>query len=257
MQKTEWWKDFFSGLVLDMWRQATSEEQTRLEADFIQRALQLTTPATVLDVPCGNGRLSMELASQGYVLTGVDFSPGFLKEARSSADKRQLKIAWEQREMRDLVWREEFDGAFCFGNSFGYLDDDGNAEFLKVVSRVLKPGARFVLDASSVAENVLPKIQAHSEVQIGDILFKEDNRYDHVQGRLDTEYTFVRDGKEEKRFGSHRIYTYREVCRLLDNAGFVNLEAYGSVSQEPFKFRSETLLFVATKEPSLRPPAKA
>ena len=32
--------------------------------------------------------------------------------------------------MRDLPGRNEFDAAFCFGNSFGYLDDDGNAEFL-------------------------------------------------------------------------------------------------------------------------------
>lgn len=150
--------------------------------------------------------------------------------------------------MRDLPWRNEFDGAFCFGNSFGYLDDDGNADFLKAVYTILKPGSGLVLDAASVAEAILPKFQERSEVQVGDILFKEENRYDHLGGRLNTDYTFVRDGRVEKRFGSHRIYTYRELCQLLETAGFVILEAYGSLGQEPFKLGSAGLFFVAAKK---------
>lgn len=227
-----------------MWRAAISEEQTSAEADFLQTVLQLTPKAKVLDVPCGNGRISLELASRGFRLTGVDISQGFLEEARLTATKRQLEIVFERREMRDLPWKGKFDGAFCFGNSFGYLDDDGNANFLKAVNRILKQGGRFVLDAASVAEAVLPKIQDRTEVQVGDIRFIEVNHYDHVLSRLDTEYTFVRNGNMEKRFGSHRIYTYRELCQLLEAAGFVNLESYGSLSQDPFKFGSQGLFLL-------------
>ena len=233
-----------------MWRAAVSEEQTRNETDFLQKVLQLNPPAKLLDVPCGNGRLSLELALRRFQLTGVDISQDFLEEARSNSAKQGLKITWEHREMRDLPWQEEFDGVFCFGNSFGYLDDDGNVDFLKAVFRVLKPNGRFILDAASVAENVLPRIKECSEVQIGDILFKEENRFDHVLGRLDTDYTFVRDSKVEKRFGSHRIYTFRELSSLLETAGFVILETYGSLSQEPFKFGSQGLFSVAFKKPA-------
>lgn len=246
-KKIEWWKDFFTGLTIDLWRAAITEEQTRAEADFLKKTLQLTPQSKALDVPCGNGRLSLELGAHGFQLTGVDISHGFLEEARSTAVKRQLKISFEQREMRDLPWEKEFDGAFCFGNSFGFLDDNGNANFLKAIYRILTPGRRFVLDAASVAENVLPKIQNRTEVQIGDILFREENQYDHVMGRLDTEYTFIRHSTVEKRFGSHRIYTYRELCHLLEAAGFIILEAYGSLTQEPFKFGSTGLFFVAMK----------
>ncbi len=245
--QTEWWKDFFSGLALDLWRKAVSEEQTRFEADFIEKMLQLSPQAKVLDVPCGNGRHSLKLASRGYRLTGVDIALEFLNEARAKAAERQLKILWEHREMRELPWQEEFDGAFCFGNSFGYLDDDGNAKFLEAVARALKPGARFVLDANSVAEIILPKFQERSRTQVRDILLLEGNRYDHVQGRYDTEYTFVREDKVEKKFGSHRIYTYREVLCLLKEAGFTDCEEYGSLHQEPFKLGSEQLFFVAKK----------
>ena len=137
MQKAEWWKDFFSGLAIDMWRQTCTDEQTRNEADFIRDKLQLTPPATVLDVPCGSGRLAIELASRGFTATGVDLSQQFLDVARTSGDEQGVHIAWHRRDMRDLPWPMSFDGAFCFGNSFGYLDDDGNARFLDAVYRVL------------------------------------------------------------------------------------------------------------------------
>ena len=61
--------------------------------------------------------------------------------------------------MRDLPWRARFDGAFCLGNSFGYLDDEGNAAFLRAVAAALKPGARFVLETPMVLENLLGHIK--------------------------------------------------------------------------------------------------
>jgi SAM-dependent methyltransferase len=247
MQKTEWWKEFFSGLSVDMWRLAVTEDQTRMEADFIQKMLQLTPPATVLDVPCGSGRLAIELASRGFAISGVDISPQFLEEARTLVNERRLDVSWQQRDMRDLPWQMTFDGAFCFGNSFGYLDDDGNAQFLEAVYRALRPAGRFILDAASVAENVLPQIQKHTEMQIGDIRFIEDNHYDHVLGRLDTEYTFVRGEVTEKKFGSHRLYTYRELQGLLSHTGFVDLQSFGSTGAEAFAFGASGLFITACK----------
>ena len=247
MHKPEWWKDFFSGLAIEMWRQTCTGEQTRNEADFIQRMLGVTPPGTILDVPCGSGRLAIELATRGFTATGVDLSEPFLEVARSTAGPRALALSWRHGDMRDLPWPVSFDGAFCFGNSFGYLDDDGNALFLDAVYRVLKPKMRFLLDASSVAENVIPQIQGHTEMQIGDILFIEDNHYDHTLGRLDTEYTFVRGDLTEKKFGSHRLYTYREFQKLLSDAGFVNCRTFGSIAGEPFEFGSQGLYVLAQK----------
>jgi ubiquinone/menaquinone biosynthesis C-methylase UbiE len=243
----EWWKDFFSGITLDLWRQVFSEEQTQAEAEFLQKALTLAPAAKVLDVPCGEGRLALALASHGFRVTGLDFAPAFLEEARRKASAKAMNIDWKQGDMRLMDWAEEFAGAFCMGGSFGYFDDDGNAAFLNSVARALKPGARFVLDGGRVAENVLPSFQGHEQVQVGDILFMQDNRYDHVHARMETEYTFVRDGKTEKKSSSDRIYTYREHCRMLEEAGFAGCESYGSFSLEPYKLGSPRLFFVARK----------
>jgi cyclopropane fatty-acyl-phospholipid synthase-like methyltransferase len=159
MVASDWWKDFFAGVAVDLWLRVPTPEQTRAEVDFIQQALQLAPGARVLDVPCGGGRHSLELAARGHAVTGVDISTDFLREARAQAAQRGLSVTWEQREMSELPWQAQFDGAFCFGNSFGYLDDAGNARFLAVVGRALKPGARFVLDTGVVAESLFLTFQ--------------------------------------------------------------------------------------------------
>ncbi len=247
MIATNWWQDFFSGVIVDFWLRVPTEEQTRGEADFIEKVLQLGPRARVLDVPCGGGRHSLELAARGYELTGVDLSTDFLKAARTQAAQRQTPVAWEQREMGDLPWHGEFDGAFCFGNSFGYQDDAGNARFLVAVSRALKPKARFVMDTGAVAESLFPAFQERRWFQVGDILFLSHGRYDPVTGRLDTEYTCIRDGKTDTRPASTRIHTYCELCRLFEGAGFANCEGYSSFNLEPFRLGSQRLLLVATK----------
>src|SRR5262245_36581506 len=118
--QTDWWRTFFCGVFADLWLSATTDEQSRTEADFIAGALQVAPPARLLDVPCGGGRHCHALAARGYHMTGVDISPRFLDAARSKSAAANATIAWEQREMRALPWTAEFDGAFSFGNSFGY-----------------------------------------------------------------------------------------------------------------------------------------
>lgn len=243
----EWWKDFFSGLALDFWRAVITEERTRADADFIEKMLRVAPGAKLLDAPCGGGRLSLELSARGYQLTGVDIASDFVAEAKANAAQRRVPSTFEQRDMRDLPWQAAFDGAFCFGNSFGYFYDAGNEAYLKAVARALKPGARFLMEAAA-AEMVLPIFEDRTWVRVGNILFLEENTYDVVQSRLDTEYTFVRDSTVESRKGSQRIYTYNELCGLLKEVGFCETEGYGSLDLEPFKLRSQQLYLVATKK---------
>jgi len=244
---TDWYQDFFTGLLVDLWLQAMPLEQTLVEADFLQKMLQVAPPARLLDVPCGGGRHSVALAERGYAVTGVDLSEEFLQAARHLAADKPFEIRWENRDMRDLPWASQFDGTLSFGNSFGYFDEAGNASFLQAVARTLKPGARFVLDTSYLTELLLPTLQERQWYPVGDILFLAQRRYDHTSGRLEVEYTLIREGKIEKRAMSARLYTYREICGLLQNAGFSSWQAFGSLAGEPFQVGSKRLLIVATK----------
>jgi ubiquinone/menaquinone biosynthesis C-methylase UbiE len=246
--QTNWWENFFHGVALDFWRAAISVEQTRAEADFINNQLQLPVGAKLLDVPCGNGRLAIELGAFGFELTGVDIAVEFIEEAKSKAEARGVNVDWRNIEMRALPWTGEFDGAFCFGNSFGYFNDDENTDFLKVVTRTLKPGARFILDAPAIAECLLPHFLGQRTIELGDIACTIDTRYDHEQSRMFPSFTFVRNGVEDQRSSSQRIYTYRELVALLSEAGLETVAAYSSLTEEPFQLGAHRLLLV-TKKP--------
>lgn len=236
---SNWWESFFHGVAVDLWLQALSPEHSRHEAALVQRLLGLTPGAELLDVPCGAGRLSFALAAQGYRVTGVDLSAESLNHARAADVDR--RVAWEQRDMRDLPWPARFDGAFCFGNSFGYFDDEGNAEFLRAVRVALKPGGRFVLETPMVVESLLLTLKERPWFKAGDIYLLVANEYDARRSRLDTEYTFVSNGRVETRRGTHRAYTYRQLVELMEAAGFA------VAPDETWTRASPTLTLVGTR----------
>jgi SAM-dependent methyltransferase len=242
----EWWKDFFSGLVVEFWRAAVPEETSRAEADFLEKELLLSPGASVLDVPCGAGRLSLELASRGYRLTGVDISAEFLDAARESARERGIETEWRQSDMRDLPWRSEFDAAYCAGSSFGFLGDEGDAAFVAAVARALRPGSRFFADFKA-AESILPSFRESYEMVLGDIQFAARNRYDPTSGTMENLYTITRDERSETKRAVHRIYSCSEILRMLCEAGFRRFETYGSLERDPFRLGSPSLLVVASR----------
>ena len=62
-------------------------------------------------MPCEARRLSLKLASAGHETTGVGLSLPLLEQTKAKSDLQQLPITWEHRDMRDLPWTQEFDGA--------------------------------------------------------------------------------------------------------------------------------------------------
>lgn len=243
-----WARDFYSGVFVDLWLGATTEQQTRAEADFLEKVLGLPPGGTVVDLACGGGRHCVELAARGYRPTGVDISAEFLTAARAAAAGRALAVTWEQRALQDIPWEAAFDGAMCMGNSLGGLDDAGTAAVLRGVARALKPGARLVVETGFIAESLLPHLKPRDWAPLGDILYLANRRYDHASGRVDIDYTFIRGGQVEKKSAFGRIFTYREFHRLVEEVGFRNLEAYSSVNREPYGLGSPNLLMVATRD---------
>src|SRR5207253_1949462 len=205
---SNWYEDFFHGVPLDLWRKAVSPEQTKAEVDFLIKALEPAPHAHLLDVPCGNGRHSIELARRGYRVTGIDLSKEFVQEAQSKVNPPALPREIEDQtlshgvnaggtnlvefvlgDMRRIEGEAIYDGAFCLGNSFGYLVYSDMETFLSGVARALKPGARFVVETGMAAESILPNLEERMWYQIEDVLMTIEHRYRAEESCLDTEYT--------------------------------------------------------------------
>jgi SAM-dependent methyltransferase len=243
-----WYENFFHGIALDLWRKAVSDEQTKAEADFLVKTLECADGSRLLDLPCGNGRHSLELAKRGFRMTGLDISEQFIEEARAGSLAIGAQIEWVLGDMRNVDGEIIFDGAFCLGNSFGYFEYSDMEAFLKGVSRALRPEARFVVGTGIAAESILPNLKERTWYQVEDILFAIENRYQVEESCLDTDHTFVRDGKVETRQSKHWVYTIGEIQRMLERAGFAVLGLYGSLDCEPYKLGSHWLFVVAQKQ---------
>src|SRR2546428_14131731 len=116
-------------------------------------------------------------------LTGVDISADFLAVSRRSA----LSIEWVHRDIRGLPWRDRYDDALMFGNSFGYFDRRDTRKFLTGHARSLRSEAPFVLETAMTAESLLPALQIERHMVVGDITFHSKTSYDSRNSRLDVE----------------------------------------------------------------------
>jgi SAM-dependent methyltransferase len=233
-----WWSTFFSGAALEVWRRAHPREENRAEAGDIARILRLERGERVLDVPCGDGRLALELAARELCVRGVDASEELLTEARRCAVERGLPLELLRCDMRELPGHGAFDAAFCVGHSFGYFDDPGNRAFLRAVASALRPGGRFLLECPLVAELALSGKALHGQQRIGSWQLSTDSELDAERRRMETVYTFVdlsRPGSAlERRWASCRIYSVAELDRSLVEAGFQDLEHLGGLDETAF-----------------------
>ena len=146
MAQTDWWKTFFDEKYLETYLHEFPAEQTGKQVDFVIKAAQLTKMDTILDLACGYGRHSIELAKRGYNVTGVDYSQLLLDKALKDSQDQGLHISFKKVDMKELTYIQEFNVVLMLFTAFGYFSHDSNIQALQRVSNALKPQGRFLLD---------------------------------------------------------------------------------------------------------------
>lgn len=216
------------------------------EADYVHTMLGLQPGSKVLDVPSGDGRLGIPIAETGCVVSGVELEPSLVDISNREAQRLGVSFTARAGDMRDLPWFDEFDAAFCFFASFGYLDDDGDRAFLEAVWRALQPGAPLLLDLLTM-ESVLPGFVAKDWFEAGEWTVLEERRFDHASGRIHGDWTFFQDGVVERKTTSVRLYAYQELVGMLTSCGFGDFEAYETLTDTPFSMDADRLTLIARK----------
>ncbi len=143
------WEEFFDGHA-PKYMENVFTKNTSTEVDFIIRELDLLEGSTILDIGCGTGRHSIELARRGYLLTGVDISSGMLTEAKKAAIQAGVDVEWIRADAARFRSEKQFDAALCLcEGAFGLLsaDDDPlqhELSILRSINQALKPEAKVI-----------------------------------------------------------------------------------------------------------------
>ena len=139
-----------------------------------------------------------------------------------------------------------FDAAFNYWGSFGYFDDAGDEAVAAGVCQALVPGGRFAIDVNLI-ETLMPIFQPKGWFQVGDVTVLEDRAFDFATSRVESAWTFIRAGTEQRRHTSTRLYSAHELTDLLVRAGFVSVRFLDGASEAPLTVASRRALVVATK----------
>jgi SAM-dependent methyltransferase len=245
----EWFVGFHQGLAARFWRAAAAsmaEDDTQ-----VVRRLLPDPPATVLDVPCGDGRLTSRLAAAGYAVTGVDLIASEVEHARGAAAAAGVEARFEVGDLRALPDVGRVDALVSWGNAFGYLVPAETARSLASMHAALRPGGRLVLESMTVAESFLVAgFKPSTEWEYGGIRLSATNHYRVSESRLESDFTFEdAEGLVEHTRAAHHVHTSGEVVRMLQQAGFGDIELLGGDGVEPYALGSPRLIAVARSIP--------
>src|SRR5512136_100795 len=149
MPEKSTWETFFDAHA-PIYDENVFTKNTAQEVDFLLDELALPPGGSILDVGCGTGRHSVELARRGYAVTGLDLSSEMLAKAAEAAKAAGVDVEWVRANATQFSFPGRFDAAICLcEGAFGLLGpgDDPIGQPLTIlcnVSRSLKPGAKVV-----------------------------------------------------------------------------------------------------------------
>ena len=222
-------------------------ESTQKEVDQILELMGLSPSARLLDLACGIGRHSIELARRGYRVTGVDRSHSYLQKAERAARDSGVSIEFVEKDMREFRQPNTYDGAINLYTSFGYFPDaSDDLQVLVNVFESLQPGASFLIDLVG-KEIFLRSFKAQVLRREGDVTVLEERSLNEDQTWLENRWV-VSKGAEHKEFKvAHRLYSAEALRVILERAGFFQIEIYGDLQRNPYDQNAKRLVALARK----------
>jgi SAM-dependent methyltransferase len=219
------WQRFFDSQA-ETYEQNGFTQHTVAEVGFFLSLFPLSRGDSVLDVGCGTGRHSIELARRGFQVTGVDQSEGMLAVARRNAAAVGVQLEFVLADARAWSSLQPFDSAICLcEGGMGLIEAGESAEahdsaILTNLAKSLKPGAPFLLTCL----NGYSTIRQMKDEHIADGRFDPSTMYANYQDEWDlpsgTTLVTIRE----------RLFIAPEVVAMLTRCGFRVENVYGGTA---------------------------
>ena len=244
----DWWQTWFGPGYLAVYDDYLAE-RTPVEVDQIEALLRMKPPRRVLDLPCGQGRHSIELARRGYDVTGVDLSPFMLDVARTRAAAAGVQVRWLEGDMRRPPGGESFDVILNLFTSFGYFADPADDQLVLTAGKaVLAAGGRFLLEVINGAR-VMNDFQSREWFTLGRAAVMEVRTLDRSSQRMVVERTVSIPPDEETTVHALRLYSGEQLEAAMRSAGFGRVALYGDWDGGPPRPDSLRVLALGSREP--------
>ncbi len=202
----------------------------------------------ILELGCGTGRVSIELARAGFEVVGLDIEESMLAQARCKSRELQLDVEWIKADCRNFELGRSFKLIIFPFNSLSHIvDQEGIESCLACVSHHLEHRGRFIFDLHNPRLDILMrnpnKRYPHSRYEDpdghGEIVVTESNQYDRAsQVNTITLFYTMPNGREETAQILSRMFFPQELDLLLRSSGFLIEEKFGDFDETPFTSES-------------------
>ncbi|WP_312352676.1 class I SAM-dependent methyltransferase [Sphingobacterium siyangense] len=208
---------------------------------------EVSKGSNVLDLCCGIGRHSLELARLGYNVTGVDITESYIDIARERALLENLEIEFQVANMKHYVKSESFDLVVNLCTSFGYLDtieDDLNV--LENVYKSLLPNGRFVLEILG-KEVIARTFKEFEELDDNGVKVLCHSRIEDNWNKLICRREFLLGDEIKSIEVEHRLFSAKELTIYLSDLGFKNIRVFGDFAGSPYDNKATSMILIAQK----------
>jgi len=240
-----WYDSWFGSDAYELVYRHRDADEARAIIDLVESCTRPEPGARVLDVGCGRGRHSIELARRGYHATGIDLSEASIEEAREAAAEADVDVTFDVGDMREPYCDGCMDGVVNLFTTFGYFQDDAESErAIRAMTTALRPGGWLVQDflnpshvrATLVEEDTARRNGAH----IRQRRWIDGGR---VHKRID-----VDDGETTRSFReSVRLFTRADLEAMHNRAGLSVKEVFGDYDGSPHSESSPRTILYAVR----------
>jgi ubiquinone/menaquinone biosynthesis C-methylase UbiE len=196
----------------------------------------------LLDLCCGNGRVSIYMAERGFKTVGVDISQAFLEDARRKARERGVSnlvnfLEGDVRNLNGVIGRsfQPFDIIVSAWTSIGFYKQEDDLSIFKQARQLSKEGATLFVAETIHTEYLSLKFTPTSYTELDHIIMLENRKYDPTTSQISTSWTFYNKRGQDLEFVdkvdiTHRVYSLSELAALLRRAEWETVATYGSLS---------------------------